>query len=891
MPDNGPPHGARADQPSPSPVLTDRALALRFESLGGSGHGDEFGQFQRSLGADRPGLLRDADLGHDLLISALETQLEGVGAPEHTIIFKPDHSDEWWTKDRRYWMAMRSFVKITEVDAVRAPALLCKRLQELRDDLIANLKAGDRIFVFKNTMRNLTDPELVRLHAAVRAFGPSTLFYVRYADAMHPPGLVEVAGPGLIVGYIAHFAFSMANQPLGSAEPSWLELCGKAYRLHHDLPLPEPEPQAPPIEPAPEPVPMRRSTSAGGKRKIVLVGNCQVNAMASLYKRFVTPRTGDTIEAVASYQDLTDDGLRLIEEADLLVEQILDMAPRANVPSSAAHRLFIPAVSAAFLWPFAGQQHPRNVAPAFLPVGPYGGEAGDSYLNRLIAAGADPDEAAETYLNLDVTSRINLDRLYELVMDRQRSRDSHSGYAIADVIEENFRTEQIFLTPFHPNLRVAVTLATQFFEQVGASRDDIERMQNQTHATPFPKDELPIHPSVCQHFGLDFIAPDQRYRFMNEGSFTFHEYVLRYMRYEWNEALEEGLSLYRAGNHEAARIRLEEALARSPNSAAGHNALSHIMSDQGQKQQALAAARRALEIEPHVGAYLSHLGNLLKDSGEMEEAETALRAALRAEPADPHFHIGLALLIRQRGKHDEACALIAQAVELDPYSAQMRGLLAEFLDAAGKTDEAASALQAAAAFDPDNAGYQQRLAVTLGRLHRFDDAIKAARNAVAQAPGVIRNRIVLSDLLAKAGHNQDAMNEAYLAVVNEPTSAEAYGHMGALMRQNGERMAAEQAFRRAISLAPDNAHYRHELSVIFVQQDRMSEAVKAAIEAVEREPKNPFGLKHLASLQGAVNDYPAAEASLRRALAIDPDNADIRQHLESVRLKTASAMP
>ena len=129
--------------------------------------------------------------------------------------------------------------------------------------------------------------------------------------------------------------------------------------------------------------------------------------------------------------------------------------------------------------------------------------------------------------------------MYELIMDRQRSRDEASGFNIAGVIEDHFRTEQVFLSPYHPNLRVAMALATQLFEQLGAERQDIDRLLCRTRVTPFPKGELPIHPASPSIFGLDFIAPDRRYRFMNEGLFTFREYALRYMRYEWNAALEE----------------------------------------------------------------------------------------------------------------------------------------------------------------------------------------------------------------------------------------------------------------------------------------------------------------------------------------------------------------
>ena len=144
---------------------------MQFESLGGTGHGCEFGLFQRSFGAEPLGLLRWADLSHDLLASALELRFEGVGLPENTGAFCPDGSDEWWTRDTRYWMAMRTFVKTADASLERMTTAVCRRLQFLRRKLIEDLETGAKIFVFKNLQRNLTQSELERLHAAVRAFG------------------------------------------------------------------------------------------------------------------------------------------------------------------------------------------------------------------------------------------------------------------------------------------------------------------------------------------------------------------------------------------------------------------------------------------------------------------------------------------------------------------------------------------------------------------------------------------------------------------------------------------------------------------------------------------------------------------------------------------------
>ena len=95
-------------------------------------------------------------MGADLLRRALESRFDGVGLDENTIVFTPDHSDEWWSKDKRYWMAMRSFIKTDGVSPEQAASDICRRHQSLRPKLIDDLEGGEKIFVFKDIHRNLT---------------------------------------------------------------------------------------------------------------------------------------------------------------------------------------------------------------------------------------------------------------------------------------------------------------------------------------------------------------------------------------------------------------------------------------------------------------------------------------------------------------------------------------------------------------------------------------------------------------------------------------------------------------------------------------------------------------------------------------------------------------
>jgi tetratricopeptide (TPR) repeat protein len=211
-----------------------RALVMRFESLGGTGHGCEFGIFQRHFGAEPLGLLRWADLLPEQLMAALETEFEGVGTAEQTVLFVPDHGGrpEYWTSDRKFHMAMRSFVFPDEIPHDRMFQQVTRRLQFLRSKLIDDLRAGDKIFVYKNMQRNLTAAEVTRLHEAVRRYGNNMLLYAQYADADHPFGTVEVNAPGLMIGYIDRFTHHPeTNEYLGPSAEGFRRVCEEAVSL------------------------------------------------------------------------------------------------------------------------------------------------------------------------------------------------------------------------------------------------------------------------------------------------------------------------------------------------------------------------------------------------------------------------------------------------------------------------------------------------------------------------------------------------------------------------------------------------------------------------------------------------------------------------------------
>jgi len=152
---------------------------------------------------------------------------------ENTELFLADNAgrQEYRTKDTRFGMIMHTFIHEDSITYEKMHSQVCRRLQFLAQKLITDLEAASKIFVFKVNSRNLLTAEIDRIHCAMRRYGDNTLLYVRYQDAEHPNGTVEIAKPGLMIGYIDHFTFSREGTSLGAPFQSWLTLCTKAYEL------------------------------------------------------------------------------------------------------------------------------------------------------------------------------------------------------------------------------------------------------------------------------------------------------------------------------------------------------------------------------------------------------------------------------------------------------------------------------------------------------------------------------------------------------------------------------------------------------------------------------------------------------------------------------------
>jgi tetratricopeptide (TPR) repeat protein len=250
------------------------------------------------------------------------------------------------------------------------------------------------------------------------------------------------------------------------------------------------------------------------------------------------------------------------------------------------------------------------------------------------------------------------------------------------------RTEKLFLTPGHLGLTLFGLVAEGLFEKLGVPYSLIEAALRAQRTTPFPLDEAPIHPSIATHLGLSFVDENTTYRYRHEGHFSFEAFTLRYLTYQWDANLAEGMQL--AHTNQAARAipLLMEGLRALPNSVAGWRTLGLVLSSQGEIKPAIEVATKAIALDPADPEGQATAAHIWLRAGDLTEAERCARAAIKTFPFWPGSHRILAYILSKKGEHAAAFVTASWACGLAPGDPQNAAFMKNFPPGPGAAEQA-----------------------------------------------------------------------------------------------------------------------------------------------------------------------------------------------------------
>ncbi len=273
--------------------------------------------------------------------------------------------------------------------------------------------------------------------------------------------------------------------------------------------------------------------------------------------------------------------------------------------------------------------------------------------------------------------------------------------------------------------------------------------------------------------------------------------------------------------------------------------------------------------------------NVLKDKGEIQTpvmcgtfSGPPLQIGAKASvmrPAPITFAIG-----------ETATKSGGSAVDLSTYGEHMRK--AQELMSGNKFWEASHELNLAIKCNPDSVEAQLVSADVFDIQGRFGEALESAKKAVRNDEESARAREKLARAYQRMAQSDDALRQAQKAVTLDPENSMAHCMLAKINEKNFNHVdLAEQEFRKALQLNGLNGPALLGLARILYRQGQDVSVVAAlihkALDADEDDDEAHLELARLVLKQGKADE---AEKHVRRAIAINPNNAVLHAELGSI---------
>ncbi|RQS02533.1 tetratricopeptide repeat protein [Burkholderia sp. Bp9002] len=280
------------------------------------------------------------------------------------------------------------------------------------------------------------------------------------------------------------------------------------------------------------------------------------------------------------------------------------------------------------------------------------------------------------------------------------------------------------------------------------------------------------------------------------------------------------------------------------------------------------------EIARQLDAALAH-----HQAGRLADARVLYEAIRRSEPDQPDATHFLGLLACQLGQFPAGIALMERSIALRAEPVYLNNL-GNMLRAHGRLDDAIAAYRRAVALKPDYADAHSNLGNALCEAGDPHAAMLSCAQALELRPDYAQAYNNLGNAL-RDKHELDAAARAYdKAIALAPAYADAHYNRGNVCRAQGRLDDAVRCYRRAVELQPDLYLAHHGLGRLLLERDELEPAIESLTRA--SQGGSAEALLGLAAAFERAGDLERAVESLRRAIAVAPDRAELHHHLAQV---------
>lgn len=338
----------------------------------------------------------------------------------------------------------------------------------------------------------------------------------------------------------------------------------------------------------------------------------------------------------------------------------------------------------------------------------------------------------------------------------------------------------------------------------------------------------------------------------------------------------------------AARSTLETLVAVSPSLAPAHAMLGVLAFERKDCAAAVEHFEKALPALDNPAARWQY-ATCLYETGRIGEAERQFAQLLEQGGGEPaRYNLGLVQL--RAGKPAEAVATLAPVLEGARPNADSLSLLASAYQAQKQIPKAVKVLHQAIAIHPR----EERLYLDLAALcldhNSLDLGIEVAGAGLKNIPDSSRLATLLGVLQVRAGRMKEAEQSFRRAEALAPEAAHGRVGLAVMMMEMNAPEEAIRLLREMLANKEADSRVEATLARALLQRGadarELEEAIVLMERSLQRDPHNAANHALLGKLYLKQENLNAAEASLSRAIALDPTDRTAAYQLMTIYRRT-----
>jgi tetratricopeptide (TPR) repeat protein len=298
-----------------------------------------------------------------------------------------------------------------------------------------------------------------------------------------------------------------------------------------------------------------------------------------------------------------------------------------------------------------------------------------------------------------------------------------------------------------------------------------------------------------------------------------------------------------------------------------------------------AADRASAYFDFTIGHYYQVQYEVTSSSDDADQAIDYFKKAFELDPSSDVIGEQLAEMYFQSQRIRDAVLEAQSIIQRDPNNLGARRLLARiYVRTLGDLSESASQMDTVKLAAEQ---YQEILrldpadtdsALWLARLYRLqdkpDDAEHTLRDILAGDPdneGAIEQ---LTQLLLDQQRGPEAISMLEGILAHGP-SAQLYDLLGDAQTQQGDAAKAEDAYRHAVDLDPDDTNHRSGLAQALLSENKYSEALEQYQHLSQMDSSDPDNFLRMAEIYKELHQLDKAEQNVMEAEKRAPGNLEV----------------